>query len=95
MEGMRNLSVLVKQIKDLIPHDADHHVQHLRLIWWLDHLSYQPPEMQYENFMRFATEFIEPVIGEPPITEDWKIKIVALWMMISEDEVKKQFGVKI
>lgn len=87
---MRNLANLIKQIKEIVP--SDYHDEHNDLNWQIEHLSYQAPELEHSNFFRFADEWIEPAIGEPPIVENWKLRVLALWIDKPFEEINKLYG---
>ncbi len=89
IDGVRNPRQLVFEIKKLIPEDNSFYKD---VDWYINDFFYKPPEMWVECFYRFAFQVIEPMIGPPPIIEDWKIKIIAIWLDESEDSIREKFS---
>lgn len=81
---MRHPSIVVQEIKDNTPIDNEFYK---KIDWYIDDFSYKAPEVWRDCYFRFLNEILQPMIGKPLITEDWKIKILSIWTTKSTEEV--------
>lgn len=88
---MRHLAAVIKQLQEVVPEESTEFRELLRIFY--NDAVYKPPEMMGELFNSFAF-YVSQHVGPPPLTEDWKIKAVAIWMNIGEDQARTQFGPK-
>jgi len=87
----RHPGEVASQIKEVVPVEQADALTQLDSI--ISSASFRAPEVQSDTWSELAF-WVNTKVGKPPITEDWKIKAVAILTDDTEDTVREKYGVK-
>jgi hypothetical protein len=87
----RHPGTVAQEMITLVPKELTSEIAQLNAIY--SNAAFRAPEIQGQTWEELS-QWLRNNVGEPPLVEEWKIKIVALFMRKSEQEIREAYGAK-